>query len=303
MKKIIFTMVILLMAFHGQAFSQGFMPDAASIEAMIGNHKVVGAALDARMVAEIGVRLYHDTLRSEVDDYKKESDELDKYYRCLDIVDLIVKGTATALHHVSAYNTIKEELKGYKDVLESYEKDILLKGAVWTSDTTVYFTTKRCVLDVRYEAEQLINSYVELVGMITGAAPCKTADLMKGLTDINDRLNNITDVIRSSHYYLLGYMTMRLGYNKREILGAGDLNDIIRNVCDNAYDHWKKSADIAADKNKSKSSGISVDPKIKMGNGGLIGAVYAPRSPYILFGQNIREQQSISIYRVKCQST
>lgn len=295
MKKIIFTMVILLMAFHGQAFSQGFMPDAASIEAMIGNHKAVGAALDARMVAEIGVRLSHDTLRSEVDDYKKESDELDKYYRCLDIVDLIFKGTATALHHVSAYNTIKTEIKGYKALLESYEKNILLKGAVWTSDTTVYFTTKRCIYTVKGEADDLYNSYVELVAMITGAAPCKTADLMRCLTDINDRLNNITDVIRSSHYYLLGYMTMRLGYNKREILGAGDLNDIIRNVCENAYDHWKKSADIAADKNKNKSSGISVDPKIKMGNGGLIGAIYAPQSPHTSLGLYVIESQVIFI--------
>lgn len=297
MKKIIFTMVILLMAFHGQAFSQGFMPDAASIEAMIGNHKVVGAALDARMVAEIGVRLYHDTLRSEVDDYKKESDELDKYYRCLDIVDLIFKGTATALHHISAYNSIKTEIKGYKDILETYEKEILLKGAVWTSDTTVYFTTKRCIYTVKGEAEDLYGSYAELVAMISGAAPCKTADLMRCLTDINDRLNAITDVIRNSHYYLLGYMTMRLGYNKREILGAGDLNDIIRNVCDDAYDHWKKSADIAADKNQKNSSGISVDPKIKMGNGGLIGAVYAPQSPYEPFCLYKREQKIIPTYK------
>ena len=295
MKKIIFTMVILLMAFHGQAFSQGFMPDAASIEAMIGNHKAVGAALDARMVAEIGVRLYHDTLRSEVDDYKKAADELDKYSRCLDIVDLIFKGTATALHHVSAYNSIKTEIKGYKDLLESYENNILLKGALWTTDTTVYFTTQRCVTDVRYEAEELYKSYAELLTMITGAASCKTADLMRCLTDINDRLNNITDVIRSSHYYLLGYMTMRLGYNKREILGAGDLNDIIRNVCENAYDHWKKSADIAADKNKNKSSGISVDPKIKMGNGGLIGAIYAPQSPHTSLGLYVIESQVIFI--------
>ena len=283
MKKIILLMTLLLVtSLRIHAITGGFIPDGASLEAMIGNHRVVGAVLDARVIAEIGVRLAHDTLRSEVKDYKEVSNELDKYYRCLDIVDLIFKGSATAIHHVTAYKTIKEELKDYKDLIASYEKNILLKGALWTTDTTVLFTTQRCVLSVMDEAEELYKSYGELVTLITGISSCKTSDLMTCLTDINDHLNNITDVIRQSHYYLLGYMTMRLGYNKRELLAAGDFNDIIRNVCHYAYIRWQETAKAAARHNTSKS-GAPIEKKYQMGNGGLIGAIYERENTYIFY--------------------
>lgn len=277
MKKILLLMTVLIMtSLRVSAITGGFIPDGASLEAMIANHKVVGAALDVRAIAEVGVLLAHDSLRTQVKSYEELKNELDKYYRCFDIIDLVFKGSATALHHYTAFQTISHEVKDYKDLLASYEKNILLKGAVWSTDTTVFHTTIRCVSTVGGEAADLKDSYVLLAGLIAGTATgtysSKTSNLMACLTDINDHLNNITEAIRQAHYYLLGYMTMRLGFNSRELLQAGDLNDIIRAKCRFALSAWQKAAHKAAENNKQGSSGKSLGSDSLAGHGGLIGA-------------------------------
>ena len=76
--------------------------DVASLEAMIKNHKQVRGLLEVRVAAELGVLEYHKLNAKKVNDYRAVSDTLDRYRRCFDVVDLILKTGATAFHRVNA---------------------------------------------------------------------------------------------------------------------------------------------------------------------------------------------------------
>lgn len=76
--------------------------DVASLEAMIKNHKQVRGLLEVRVAAELGVLEYHKLNAKKVNGYRAVSDTLDRYRRCFDVVDLILKTGATAFHTVNA---------------------------------------------------------------------------------------------------------------------------------------------------------------------------------------------------------
>ena len=237
--------------------------DPASLEAMIYNHKTVKAMLELRMLAEEGVYTYHKKSMKTMEDYAAVSKKLDRYKRCFDIIDLILNSTATGFHAYNSFNSCKRNLTSYYKLLDTYTKEILSHGAVWSSDTTILYTSQRAVERVYKGASQLWKSYVELSEIISGARNCTTADLMLILNDINLSIDEIEASIRNSYMELWAYMTIRMGFWKKSFFMARSIKDI----ASDALGRWLGNS-VRAFQCLEQHKSFQHEP---LGGGGIIG--------------------------------
>lgn len=240
--------------------------DPASLEAMISNHKTVRTVLEVRAIAELGVYNYHKNSATAAKEYKNINDSLDLYRRAFDVIDLLLKGTATAFHGVNTYNRVKSNLTGYWKLVDTYNRKILSHGAVWTSDTLILNTSRRAVEEVAKEASEIYTSLYDLSTIVAGKnspKEARTSDLMIILDKINSSMDHIDASIHQAYLDLWSYMTVRIGYWKKEIYMARDIKDIVND----AYGRWKKSQNEAAECSREHKS-YSHEP---LGGGGLLG--------------------------------
>lgn len=259
--------LVLLAAFMITAIGMQAQNDPGSLEAMIQNHKQVRGLMEVRVAAEVGLLKYHKINAQKVNDYRVVSDTLDRYRRCMNIVDLILKTGATAFHTVNASKRVTANIKGYWELVDTYTNKILLHGAVWPSDTIILTTSKKTVEAIEAEAKQLKSSYndfVLLVGGKNSPKETKVLDLMECLDKINTSIDNIDDCIAAAYTELWGYMTIRMGFWKKEIYRAKSMQEILNG----AYGDWVKAQAKAYTCLQEKKS---YTPKQSLGGGGLLG--------------------------------
>lgn len=257
----------LLAAFIFTTIGVQAQNDPASLEAMIQNHKQVRGVLEVRLAAEVGLLKYHKINAEKVNDYRVVSDTLDRYRRCMNIVDLILKTGATAFHTVNASKRVTANVKGYWELVDTYTNKILLHGAVWPSDTIILTTSKKTVNAIEEEAKQLMSSYNEFVTLLGGKnspKETKVLDMMECLDKINTSIDNIDDCIAAAYTELWGYMTVRMGFWKKEIYRAKSMQEILNG----AYGDWVKAQAKAYTCLQEKKS---YTPKQTLGGGGLLG--------------------------------
>lgn len=258
-----YIIVTLLALLPMKGHAQFGINDMPSMEAMISNHKKVRTALDIRMIAELGVEQAHEGSQKSIEEYQESSKRLDKYKRCFDIIDLILNGTATAFHGVRTYQNCSSNIKSYLQLLNEYEEKILLKGKIWSSDTIIYTTSKQTIEDIKSSASSIYKSYIDLSAYLTGTAECKTESMMLCLQCINENMDAIDASVRNAYLTLWSYMTIRLGFWKKEIFRA----KTIREMALEAYDTWKKSQYIAYNNLQSPST----EKHKALGGGGILG--------------------------------
>ena len=257
----------LLAAFVFTTIGVQAQNDPASLEAMIQNHKQVRGFLEVRLAAEVGLLKYHKINAEKVNDYRVVSDTLDRYRRCMNIVDLILKTGATAFHTVNASKRVSANIKGYWELVDTYTNKILLHGAVWPTDTIILTTSKKTVNAIEQEAKQLKSSYNDfllLVGGKNSPKETRVLDLMECLDKINTSIDNIDDCIAAAYTELWGYMTVRMGFWKKEIYRAKSMQEILNG----AYGDWVKAQAKAYTCLQEKKS---YTPKQSLGGGGLLG--------------------------------
>ena len=241
--------------------------DYSSVEAMISNHKTERTVLEIRTLAELGVLKMHKKSAEKVNDYRVVSDTLDRYRRCFDIVDLILQSTSTAFHTVNVYNRISNNVKGYWNLVDTYNNKILLHGAVWPCDTIIFTTSKKTFQTIEAEAKELKNSYMSFAALLGGKMSpkeSKVLDLMECLDKINTSMDNIDNAVAAAYTELWGYMTVRMGFWKKEIYRAKSMKEIV-NGC---YGDWIKAQAKAYTCLQEKRT---YTPRQSLGGGGLIG--------------------------------
>lgn len=252
-----------LLLFPEKAIALDLPTDPASLEAMIHNHKTVKAMLELRTIAEEGVHAYHSKSMQTMEDHAAVNKQLDRYRKCFDIIDLILNSTATGFHAYNSFGNCKRNLSAYYKLLNTYNREILLHGAVWTSDTIILNASQRAVEGVYKGATDMWKSYVELSEIISGVRNCTTSDLMLILSDINNSLDEIDGSIRNSYMELWAYMTVRMGFWKKEIYMARS----VREIANDALGRWLGNSVKAFECLEQRKS-IQHAP---LGGGGIIG--------------------------------
>lgn len=240
-------------------------PDHLSLDAMIHNHRTVGAAALTRTTNETGNYEMHKEDSRQENKYKEVETKLDFYNRALNVYGLILEGVQTGFHTYTTINNVKDGLKGYYDLVEEYNTKILAKGAIWSTDIQIIDLTGKLVTDLEDEMNQLWKDMVSLAEYGTGIRECKTDVLMCILGYINDDLDAINKSVRECYNDLFRYMSFRLGYWKKEIVGARDLHDMAHDAALWAIERWKNSA------NRSKANASTGSYDVTLGHGALLG--------------------------------
>ena len=127
---------------------------------------------------------------------------------------------------ITVSKTVREISPPTINSLTPYTKEILLHGAVWTSDTTILYTSQRAVEGVSHEANRLWKSYVELAAVITGKRNCTTADMMLILDDINLCMDGIEASIRNAYNGAMGIYDGQDGLLEKDYYLARSIKDI-----------------------------------------------------------------------------
>lgn len=240
------------------------LPDEASIEAMIGNHRMVKTALDVRLITEIALVKAHKTTALNVTDYKAVNDTLDKYQRSFDILNTILSGASTALKTVNTVKRSKQNIEGILNLIADYQMNFLLKGDVEVADTIILNTCYRCVLDTKDAVNSLWKSYAAIGSYFTGVTECKTSNLMATFESMNESLDNLDRVLSHAYGRLWYYMLMRSHYFKGELFTSINVKQIV----EGAYGTWMQSAqDVGQDIRSRQHTSRGTH----LGGGGLLG--------------------------------
>lgn len=242
MKMVIMNKILIVLSFVTlfplTSMAQWGDIDIPTIEAYIKDHKAQRSLLLARSTVESANRALHDLSSKSAVDYKNISNELDKYCRAFDIIDLVYKSTQTAFNVGDTYSTLKNRIGDYQSMLSDFYDKCLSRGKVVSTDTLIVSVNRRCIQNVVKDAESIWRSMTDLVLYATGAVACTVTALMEVMDDINYSLDNIRLHINKAYFDTWRYIQLRIGYWKAEVYRART----IKEITEGAFGRWVESS-------------------------------------------------------------
>lgn len=249
-----------------------FIPDAASLEAMINNHKKISRKLTGRFAEEAVNDSVHGESARQEGQYRAVSDSLDRKTRNLDYFVIVLNGVSAGFHTYRTYRSTLEYIEAYVKLVNRYRKEILQKGRVWDTDYKIFDSAEKIVKSVKEETGNVVEDYITLAAVLTGnkvlsdliklSIECSTENCIMILDRINDSLDRLHAVVQEEYNKIFLYLGMRLGYYTKAIYQSRDLMDILAD----SKDFWLDVAQEAWENTKAKKS-----TKRHFGHGGLIG--------------------------------
>lgn len=235
MKQLILIVMVLLAPI--KAFAQwGF--DVVSIEAYIEDHKQQRSLLLARSTLEYSNQLLHQYSSEKATDYKEINIELDKYTRAFDVIDVLFQSLRTSMNVYSTYDTVRERISDYKDMLEDFNEKVVKRKHIELADTALISINRKAIKNIAEETGNLYKSVSDLALYATGAAACSTADLLFILEKINKSLDNIKMMINKAYFDTWRYIQLRMGYWKEKVYRTKTKQQMI----DDAFGRWRKAS-------------------------------------------------------------
>lgn len=212
----IFALVLALFPFVGTA-QVITVPDPGSVEAYINDHKKQRSLLRARAILEEGNTLLHKASMNTTGEYKDINICLDNYQRAFDIIDLVYSSASTAFNFVKTYNTIKEDVSKYKDLLAEYNEFVLQRGNVSLADTALIKINARAINEIADECEDIYNVIGKLALYGSGKVNCTTALLMSLLDELNASMDNIQKLVHQAYFRTFEFIKVRTRYWKASL--------------------------------------------------------------------------------------
>lgn len=257
---------------HAKGIGIDVVPDEASLEAMIANHKSVGKMLQGRLLMEEVNDSLHGESAKQEGGFRAVSDSLDRKTRNLDYFIAIVDGIHTGFHTYRVYNSTLDYLKRYMKLVDEYRSKLLSKGRIWDTDYQIIVSADTIYRNLVRETKNIYKEYGIFLAILTGnkalsslvnlSVECTTEECINTLNSINDSLDRLHDVVSEEYNRVFFYLGMRLGFYSKDIECSRDLQDILHDC----YGYWLEAADEAWEKSKSGSSSTQ-----SLGHGALIG--------------------------------
>lgn len=244
-------LVLLLLLFVTIANAQDSF-DAPVIEAMIADHKDVNSLHIARATIEHANMLLHQYSKKAADDHLNVNVDLDKYSKCFDLIDIIMKSGSTALNLYNTYDDVSSKLSGYRTLIDRYNNLCLKKGNIYSSDTLIVHNLYNTVSALSSEGKYIYGDIITLTALCTATKAnmdMKTETYLSSIESINNSLGHIRDIVNTAYFQLWLYIMQRTGYWKAEFYEAKTLHEITID----AFSVWINNA------KKIKVSGSTVE--------------------------------------------
>ena len=230
-------LTLLLTLFPHVAHAQWTF-DVTSVEAYINDHKEQRSLLLARSTLETSNKLLHSYTLKETTSYQELNDNLDKYTRAFDVIDVMYQSLRTVLNVKDTYNNVSQRIRDYKSLIEDFNSKVVKRKHIEPTDTILISINYRAIKNIASDGEQLYKSVNDLVLYATGAAACSTNDLLMVLNAINNSLDDIERHLNKAYFESWRYVQVRMGYWKSQVYRTRSKQDII----DGAFGRWRKSS-------------------------------------------------------------
>ena len=250
--------------------------DYGTLEALIADHKIIRGPIQQRTALETVNQELHDNSKKKVLDYKDVNDQLDKYTRCFEILDVVYNSLSVSMNIYNTTIDIRNKIVSIKDLLERYRACIIMKqlgkieeagkilsgvtdissikgatewfgaasdlyqnGVVIVPEDTIIFVIGRdMVKNVGGKAEDIYKSFVTLVGYATGAMACSTEGLLITIQGLDQQITDLRKIVDNGHFLLWRYIHMRTGYWYKNVLRQ---KRSVREHARNALERWRRA--------------------------------------------------------------
>ena len=208
--------------------------DIPTLEALIYDHKQQRSLLLARSTLEASNKLLHKASQVTNKEYKDVNVELDKYSRAFDIIDLVYNTVSTGFNVYRTYDNVSEKLGKYGKMLDDYNEKILQRGRIESADTLLLTVNLRAIQHLATECQNLYASVSTIALYATGKVSCTTASMMAMITDSNNSLDRIKQIVNTAYYQTWKFIQARTSYWKRELYRS----KTIREAANDAFGRW-----------------------------------------------------------------
>ena len=272
--KVLYILLLLLTVSPRVCHAQRM--DYGTLEALIADHKIIRGPIQQRTALETVNQELHDNSKKKVLDYKDVNDQLDKYTRCFEILDVVYNSLSVSMNLYNTTIDIRNKLVSIKDLLERYRACIIMKqlgkieeagkilsgvtdissidgatewfgaasdlyqnGVVIVPEDTIIFVIGRdMVKNVGEKAEDIYKSFVTLVGYATGAMACSTEGLLITIQGLDQQITDLRKIVDNGHFLLWRYIHMRTGYWYKNVLRQ---KKSVREHARNALERWRRA--------------------------------------------------------------
>ena len=272
--KVLYILLLLLVVSPRVCHAQRM--DYGTLEAMIKDHKKIRGPIQQRAALEKVNQELHDNSKKKVLDYKDVNDQLDKYTRCFEILDIVYNSLSVSFNIYNTTVDIRNKIVSIKDLLERYRACIITKqrgqvqeaadilsgvkdissisGATewWRDakalynqgtvidpqDTIIFCIGRDMVYQVGDKSEDIYKSFVTLVGYATGALACSTEGLLMTIQGLDQQITDLRRIVDHGHFLLWRYIHLRTGYWTKGILKP---KMSVGEHARNALERWRRA--------------------------------------------------------------
>lgn len=216
------------------------VPDVATIEAYIRDHKRQRAILYARSVLEESNKLLHKASAATNRNYKEINVELDKYERAFDVLDLVLSSVQTGFGVYKTCETVNDKLKKYKDLIKEYKEKVLLRGKIESADTLLLTVNARAISSISTEVDDTWQNFLVIAGYTSGKVNCTTATLIFIVESIDNSLRKIRNIVNNAYFRTWEFIQVRTSYWKSALFRS----KTIKQIADDAIGKWMENANM-----------------------------------------------------------
>ena len=216
--------------------------DLVTVEAWIDYHKKISSVLLTRSVLEELATITHQNTEDEARDFKRINTELDKYNKCFDLIDALLRTSAAVGNAYLTYNVVSERLKEYQDLVQDYKDICLKRGNLFDSDTIIVTLSLRVVQDVVELSQQLLVSVGASSFYRSGLLHCTAAEFIEVVDMVNTYLDTVRKVVNDAYMFMWRYIFMRTHYWKPDVFGAKSVREMANDALQRWIDNAKKAS-------------------------------------------------------------
>lgn len=209
-------------------------PDVPTIEAYINDHKEQRSLLLARSTLEEANALLHKASKVTSKEYKDVNDQLDKYTKAFDVIDLVYSIVSTGFNVYRTYDAVSEKIGRYKDMLTDFNDKVVARGRFETADTLLLSVNGRAILNLVDECQNLYTTICTIAAYSTGKVHCTTSTLMLLVESVNKSLDRIKDIVNTAYYQTWKFIQARTSLWKGELYRSQTLQQ----VAVSAFERW-----------------------------------------------------------------
>lgn len=236
LKKHISVMIILLfLPFLSSVCKAQFGWDVAGVEAFIDDHKGERSVLTVRAVVEQGNKALHDTSDKTNAKFKDMNEQIDKYTKAFDIIDIVYNTVSTGFNVYHTVDNITDKIGKYKEMLEAYNQKILSRGNVEPADLLLITINEKAIEDVYAECQSIYSSLTSLAAYSTGKLLATTSAINLQIKRIDECLTRIQQIVNRAYFETYTFIQSRIRmWNRRIFTEKNKLT-----ICNERYAKWR----------------------------------------------------------------